>query len=85
MLLEINASGFVHPKVQCSDGTMRVPYPWRPFWEIAAEEGARVFVNTDAHNPESIVQYLHESYALADDVGITISMPQTINGLRPWE
>ncbi len=75
MPLEINTSGFRKPWVKDDDGTVRPQYPWLPFWQIVAEEGTRVILNTDAHAPSLIAASLNEAYDLADAAGIEISIP----------
>ncbi len=53
MPLEINANGLRQWPIQ--DGArVRQPYPWLPFWEMAAEYHIRVVVNADAHHPDEI-------------------------------
>ena len=74
--LELNTSGFRKPWVTDTDGTSRPQYPWLPFWQIAAAEGARVIVNTDAHAPDLITASIREAYALADAAGLEILSPR---------
>ncbi|MBF0422877.1 MAG: histidinol-phosphatase [Magnetococcales bacterium] len=51
--LEINANGLRQWPIQ--DGACRrQPYPWLPFWEMAAEFQIQVVVNADAHHPDEI-------------------------------
>lgn len=52
--LEINGLGFRKPWLVHADGK-RPQYPWAPFWEIAAEEGVRVVLSSDAHHPQDAV------------------------------
>ena len=46
------------------------PYPWEPFWRIAAESGATVIINSDAHVPEAIAKSVGDAFDLADRCGI---------------
>ncbi len=49
--VEINASGARKTEISTPDGT-RKQYPWRPFWELAAETGGlQVVMGMDAHDP----------------------------------
>ena len=50
-VLEINTSGLARTRYRHFDV---VCYPRREFWEIAADSGIRVIVNTDAHAPENL-------------------------------
>ena len=81
-LLEINSSGIRKPGVTDSSGETRAQYPWRPFWETAAEEGAKAIINTDAHSPELIDATVDECFALAKSVGIEVRIPLTPAEMR---
>ncbi len=51
--LEINAYGL--RKIAAKPSAHPFPlYPWRPFWELAAEYDVKVIVNSDAHAPEDL-------------------------------
>ncbi|MBF0110608.1 MAG: histidinol-phosphatase [Magnetococcales bacterium] len=51
--LEINANGLRQWPIR--DGaTTRQPYPWSPFWEMAAGYRIKALVSADAHRPEEI-------------------------------
>jgi len=54
MPLELNAAGMRKGRIECSDATTRWRYPWRPFWEIAAEAGCTVIIGSDAHHPDEV-------------------------------
>lgn len=83
MPLELNTSGFRKPWVTDDDGQERPQYPWLPFWRLAAEEGATVIVNTDAHAPDLIAASLDEAFALADAAGFTVKVPLSPADMRP--
>ncbi len=75
--LEINGLGFRKGLVEGSDGK-RPPYPWAPFWEVAAEHGVRVVLNSDAHHPQDVlgnyedVSRLRDRFKLVEaDLGLT--------------
>lgn len=73
--LEINTSGFRKPWIDDDDGTHRAQYPWLPFWQVAAEEGATAIINTDAHSPDLINATVDEAFDLAKAAGIKVIMP----------
>jgi histidinol-phosphatase (PHP family) len=67
--LEINGNGFRKPGVMYG-GLTRPPYPWRPFWEMAAEYGVSVICNSDAHRPKDVNASIDLCQALADSLGL---------------
>jgi histidinol phosphatase-like PHP family hydrolase len=73
MPLEINASGFVHAWVADENGGDRAPYPWLPFWEVVADEGATAMINTDAHNPARISADVDRAFAIAERAGVRLT------------
>lgn len=60
--LELNALGL-------SEGR---GYPWRPFWELAAECGCTVVLSTDAHRPEHTLRGLARVASLARELGLPV-------------
>lgn len=73
--LEINSSGIRKPWVDDDDGTHRAQYPWLPFWQTAAQEGATAIINTDAHAPDLIVATVDEAFDIAEAAGIKVIVP----------
>lgn len=67
--LELNSYGIRKPWVQ-GDGEQRPGYPLIPFWEIAAEEGVRVVLSTDAHRPQDVFAGIGNVFALRDRFGL---------------
>jgi histidinol-phosphatase (PHP family) len=67
--LEINGNGFRKPRIT-PGGLARPPYPWRPFWEMAAEYGVPVICNSDAHRPQDVNASLGLCQDLADELGL---------------
>lgn len=66
MPLEINANGMRRPMVVMRDGSERFDYPYRRFWDKAAEAGARVIIGSDCHSVENLYDtYMRQAYALA--------------------
>lgn len=63
--LEINGLGFRKAALRTPEG-VRPPYPWVPFWEIAAEAGVRVVLNSDAHHPADVVANYEDVAAIRD-------------------
>ena len=69
--LEINANGIRKGFVQDGE-TMRYQYPWRPFWEIVGEYGAKVLVNSDEHIPSQIWEKCDVGMKLAEELGLNV-------------
>lgn len=82
MPIEINTSGFRKPWVDDEDGTRRAQYPWKPFWQIAAEEGATAIIGTDAHSPELIGATVDKALDLVRDTGVKVIVPQSVAEMR---
>ena len=61
--MEINALGMRKQARKSSDNPFP-PYPWRPFWELAAECDAPVIVNSDAHRPEDLQGLAGQAHTL---------------------
>ena len=80
MPLEINGYGFRKSPIKTANGE-RAPYPWTPFWELAAEYPITVVCSSDAHRPQDLYANLPECRALADRLGLK---PADLSGLgRP--
>lgn len=67
--LEINAYGFRKAELVYPEGS-RHPYPWRPFWELAAEFDVPCVIGSDAHAPADVFGNLPEVYAFAKELGL---------------
>ena len=70
--LEINGNGLRKKHINSSDGP-RPPYPWRPFWELAAEFNIKVVCNSDCHYPNEVVAGISENLELANTLGLEIA------------
>ncbi|MFA5571006.1 MAG: histidinol-phosphatase [Sphaerochaetaceae bacterium] len=70
MPLEINANGMRKPMMKTSQGR-RWPYPMYQFWELAAQEGIDIVVNSDAHNPKHLDISHLGIYEMVKDLNIT--------------
>ncbi len=70
--LEINGNGLRKRTIHTSEGE-RKPYPWKPFWELAAEYDVTVLCNSDAHRPEDALQGMPELHGIAEDCGLTLA------------
>ncbi len=67
--IEINASGARKPEINTPEG-IRKQYPWRPFWELAAETGGlQVVMGMDAHDPADIWSNGDETMVFARSLG----------------
>ena len=67
--LEINAYGLRKPLLQTPDG-VRPPYPWLPFWELAAEYGVKTVAGSDAHRPEDVWGNIEDAFAIGERFGL---------------
>ena len=65
--MEINALGMRKQARQKAEDPFPL-YPWRPFWELAAEVDAPVIVNSDAHRPEDLQGLTGKAYGLRDEL-----------------
>ena len=68
--LEINARGIRNGLIARTDGTERYRYPWTPFWEVAADEGASVVIGSDAHAPDEVAAGEQEIRTLIAELGL---------------
>jgi histidinol-phosphatase (PHP family) len=69
MPMEINGLGLQKTRVRGDEG-MRFPYPVREFWEMAAEAGARIVCNSDAHRSEDVIAGTRRATAFAEKIGV---------------
>ena len=67
--LEVNALGL--RKIAHKKASNPYPlYPWLPFWELAAECGVKVIVNSDAHRPQDLQARTGEARAIVERLGL---------------
>lgn len=79
--LEVNALGL--RKIAHKKPENPYPlYPWRPFWELAAESGVTVIVNSDAHRPQDLQARTAEALGIVDSLGLTAVAPEKIGTRR---
>ena len=76
--MEINALG-MRKQARKSPGNPFPLYPWKPFWELAAECDAPVIVNSDAHRPEDLQGLAGKAHTLRIELGLR---EMDIDGLR---
>jgi histidinol-phosphatase (PHP family) len=74
--LEINGYGLRKRTIGPPD-TPRPPYPWRPFWEVAAEYPVRVVLSSDAHRPQDTLADHDKLAAWRDDFDLVEAAPLT--------
>jgi len=67
--LEVNGLGLTKPKV-LGDAGWRAPYPVREFLEFAADSGAVLTCNSDAHRPQDTLALARNAKAQAEAWGI---------------
>ena len=70
--LEINCNGLRKGMIRDASGQMRLMYPYRPFWEMAADYDVRVFIGADAHTPGNLGDKRSECLALAAECGLQV-------------
>lgn len=76
--VEFNAYGLRKKKITDLGGRGRAPYPWREFWELAAEYPVSVVIGADAHQPEDVwsngeaAEKLAAEWGLRPDNGILL-------------
>ena len=84
--LEINAYGLRKPWIDTAEGR-RPQYPWRPFWELAAELGATMVVGADAHRPEDVWSNAEQTAAWGAQFGLVPANAAVaaaiVNGRKP--
>lgn len=81
--LEMNSYGLRKEPVLVPDG-VRPGYPWIPFWELAAEEGVSVVLNSDAHRPEDVAAGLVELEEIRVRLGLRLAgLDFTVQPGRP--
>ncbi|MBF0289289.1 MAG: histidinol-phosphatase [SAR324 cluster bacterium] len=73
--LEINGLGMRRGKVNTPQGK-RNPYPWLPFWEMAADYDIEVVINSDAHRPKDIIGNMQEAAEIAEKFKLTSAVLQ---------
>jgi histidinol-phosphatase (PHP family) len=69
MPVEINGYGMVKEPVITEYGS-RFQYPIEEFWKIAAESGAEVLCNSDAHDPADVIKNARLARTFAEKMGI---------------
>lgn len=75
--LEINALGLRKIAHRKADNPFPL-YPWEPFWDVVAEQGAPVLINSDAHRPEDLQGRAGDAMNLAASRGLTPMGPDRI-------
>jgi histidinol-phosphatase (PHP family) len=67
--VEVNGLGMARIPNRTKRG-MRYQYPYDEFWQMAAERGAKVLCNADAHDPENVITAARKARAFAAGFGI---------------
>lgn len=67
--LEVNGFGMIKSVNETSKG-VRFQYPYREFWEMAADYGAKVICSSDAHKPEFVIKNAVHARDFAIEIGI---------------
>jgi len=70
--LEINGNGFRKTPRSTPEGGERMRYPWRPFWEMAADYRIQVICNADAHHPEHVLANMADGRRLAESLNLEV-------------
>src|ERR1043166_3597106 len=72
VVLEINSHGLRKSRIQTDKGTW-TKYPILPFWELAAEYGITVVINSDAQRPDHIGLGADDCYGIAARLGLNLA------------
>ena len=88
MPLEINVSGWLKQEQQANKlgfasaaeaiaagHACPRPYPLDEFWRVASKYRIPAIVNSDAHDPEVLLKYMEDGYAMAERNGIEVICP----------
>ena len=88
MPLEINVSGWLKQEQQAgklgfasaeeaiaAGKECPRPYPLDDFWRVASKYHVPAIVNSDAHDPDVLVKYMEDGYAMAERHGIEVIYP----------
>ncbi len=75
--MEVNGLGMIKDKVQTPAG-LRYGYPVREFWQMAAEAGAAIMCNSDAHAPEQVLSGARLARDFSRQAGIEPSLPLSV-------
>jgi histidinol-phosphatase (PHP family) len=67
--LELNANGLRKATIMTADGERPV-YPWIPFWQVAAEMGVKIVMNSDAHRPDETMSGYETLAKIRDALGL---------------
>ncbi|HAH63640.1 MAG TPA: histidinol-phosphatase [Treponema sp.] len=68
--VEVNGLGMTRTQNRTKRG-MRYQYPYEEFWLMAAERGAKVICNADAHDPADVITAARNARTFAAQFGIT--------------
>lgn len=69
--LELNGYGLRKP-YSSPAGQARPQYPFRPFWELAAEYGVQAIACSDAHRPADVAASIAEARAFGEACGVRV-------------
>jgi histidinol-phosphatase (PHP family) len=72
VVLEINSHGLRKSRIKTDRGEWR-KYPILQFWELAADYGIRVVINSDAHHPDHLTMGSQECYDIARGLNLEIA------------
>ena len=67
--LEVNGYGLIKDQFETSRG-LRYYYPYTEFWQLVAERGLPVICNSDAHDPEFVIENVAKARRFALSCGI---------------
>ncbi len=77
-MIEYNANGFRRGKKEFLDG-VRYEYPHDRMFELAAQAGVKVLINSDCHNPNQVCdEYMEYAYKRAKELKLNLKMPDNL-------
>lgn len=69
--LEVNGLGMKRHTILTRLGE-RYQYPYLEFWQMAKEKGAKVVCNSDAHNPNDVIEWAMHARQFAKQLGLNV-------------
>lgn len=69
--VEVNGYGIIKTPVKDKNGDTRMPYPYKPFWEMVKDYDVPVICNSDSHKPDRALSGAKKATDYALEMGFT--------------